>query len=333
MQHPNLDETAKPTYVDGGEALYIPEEELKRIPPTFRMGRYAHTEIANIKDFIFSVEKPTGFSRADFCAFNLALVQTLSNQSHQYGNTISFSGRSVTQAKGRSETECLGDIKASISDICRYGYGQDTPPTTRQRKAITSILGYLDKTFVPYRYRGEEEPKKRRALAIMGEPYNDKYGSKTYEIHLAPFYCENVLRNFGELPQDIMKRIRDNTDRVTEAHILLACELGIEQQKGSTLIRFIDETKNGLVDKIGLLDGYKKDKSRTEKQLLSLFDTMQNAKVITGYKVDYTTLRGKKRMNKVSFQIATRKQMLEAQKETKGVVTNAEKGSNKCGKG
>lgn len=318
MQHPNLDETAKPTYVDGGEALYIPEEELKRIPPTFRMGRYAHTEIANIKDFIFSVEKPTGFSRADFCAFNLALVQTLSNQSHQYGNTISFSGRSATQAKGRSETECLGDIKASISDICRYGYGQDTPPTTRQRKAITSILGYLDKTFVPYRYRGEEEPKKRRALAIMGEPYNDKYGSKTYEIHLAPFYCENVLRNFGELPQDIMKRIRDNTDRVTEAHILLACELGIEQKKGSTLIRYIDD----LVNTLHLTDDYKVNKSRIEKQLLSLFDTMQKVKVITDYKVEYITQRGKKRMNKVTFQIATRKQMLEAPEE--------EKGSNKC---
>ena len=318
MQHPNLDETAKPTYVDGGEALYIPEEELKRIPPTFRMGRYAHTEIANIKDFIFSVEKPTGFSRADFCAFNLALVQTLSNQSHQYGNTISFSGRSATQAKGRSETECLGDIKASISDICRYGYGQDTPPTTRKRKAITSILGYLDKTFVPYRYRGEEEPKKRRALAIMGEPYNDKYGSKTYEIHLAPFYCENVLRNFGELPQDIMKRIRDNTDRVTEAHILLACELGIEQKKGSTLIRYIDD----LVNTLHLTDDYKVNKSRIEKQLLSLFDTMQKVKVITDYKVEYITQRGKKRMNKVTFQIATRKQMLEAPEE--------EKGSNKC---
>ena len=318
MQHPNLDETAKPTYVDGGEALYIPEEELKRIPPTFRMGRYAHTEIANIKDFIFSVEKPTGFSRADFCAFNLALVQTLSNQSHQYGNTISFSGRSATQAKGRSETECLGDIKASISDICRYGYGQDTPPTTRQRKAITSILGYLDKTFVPYRYRGEEEPKKRRALAIMGEPYNDKYGSKTYEIHLAPFYCENVLRNFGELPQDIMKRMRDNTDRVTEAHILLACELGIEQKKGSTLIRYIDD----LVNTLHLTDDYKVNKSRIEKQLLSLFDTMQKVKVITDYKVEYITQRGKKRMNKVTFQIATRKQMLEAPEE--------EKGSNKC---
>ena len=327
MQNSNIDNKAKPSYIDGGEALYTPEEELKRVPPTFRVGRYAHTEIANIKDFIFSVEKPTGFSKADFCLFNLALVQALSNQSYQYGNTISFSGRSITQAKGkdRSKTEYLGDIKVSISDICRYGYGQDTPPTTRQRKAITSILEYLDKKFVPYRYRGEEEPKKRRALAIMGEPYNDKYGSKTYEIHLAPFYCENVLRNFGELPQDIMKRLRDSVNKLTEAHILLAFELGIEQQKGSTLIRFIDEAEKGLVKRIGLLDGYKKDKSRTEKQLLSLFDAMQKAQIITGYKVDYTIQRDKKRINKVTFQIATRKQMLEAPR--------GEKGSTKCGKG
>lgn len=35
-------------------------------------------------------------------------------------------------------------------------------------------------------------------------------------------------------------------------------------------------------------------------------------------------------MNKVTFQIATRKQMLEAPKDQR-VVTNAEKGSNKCG--
>lgn len=292
----------------------------KRLPPTFRMGRYAHTEIANIKDYIFALVNPSslGFSKADFCAFNLALVQTLSNQSHQYGNTISFSGRSSTTAKWRGKTEYIGDIKASISDFCRCGYGQDTAPTTKQRKAFTSILNFLDTTFVPYRYRGEEEPKKRRALAIMGEPYNDKYGSKTYEIHLAPFYCENVLRNFGELPQDIIKRIKDNTDRVTEAHYNLVYELGIEQAKGSTLIRFIDEAIDGFVYKLGLLDSYKKDKGRTERQLLSLFDTMQNAKVIMSYNVEYTTQRGKKRMNKVTFQIATRKQMLEAPKETKG---------------
>lgn len=289
------------------------EEDIKRIPPFFRMSRYAHTEIANIKDFVFAETKNLGFTRADFCAFNLALVQTLSNQSYQSGNTISFSGRSVTEARGR-EGEYVGDIKASISDFCRLGYGLDEAPTTKQRKAVVSILTFLDNTYVPYRYKGEDEPKKRRALAIMGEPYNDKYGSKTYEIHLAPFYCENVLRNFGELPQDIIKRIRENTKKITEAHLLLVVELGIQQKKGSTLIRYIDS----LVKTLHLEDDYKANKSRTEKQLTSLFDTMQNSNVITGYKIEYTTLRGKKRMEKVTFQIATRAKMLEAPKEAKG---------------
>ena len=316
------------------DILFNPEAE-KQVPNTFRMGRDAHLQLAKVKRDLFTdlEEKESGnviisgldgkATKTDFMAFGIAVTQALYNQSYQSGNLKTNSGITQTIAqklsKDMGETMYLGDIAVSLKDLCRYGYGE-TEPTTKQKKSMATLIETLDNTPVVIKYPNGDT-RECKLCAMMERYTRAADGAVAYSLHLAPIFCSNVVRNFGELPQDIIKRIKTTTKRVTEAHYVLAELLGI-QKKGSTFVRYIAQ----LVDELGLLDTYKKDRSRTEKQLLSLFDTMQKAQLITDYEVEHTTIRGKKCMNRVSFQIATRKQMLEAQKETKG-------GSNKCGKG
>jgi hypothetical protein len=323
--------------VEGEEKGLLLEttEAIKQVPNTFRMGRDAHLQLAKVKRDLFTdlEEKESGnviisgldgkATKTDFMAFGIAVTQALYNQSYQSGNLKTNSGITQTIAqklsKDMGETMYLGDIAVSLKDLCRYGYGE-TEPTTKQKKSMATLIETLDKTPVVIKYPNGDT-RECKLCAMMERYTRAADGAVAYSLHLAPIFCSNVVRNFGELPQDIIKRIKTTTKRVTEAHYVLAELLGI-QKKGSTFVRYIAQ----LVDDLGLLETYKKDRSRTEKQLLSLFDTMQKAQLTTDYEVEYTTLRGKKCMNRVSFQIATRKQMLEAPKKTKG-------GSNKCGKG
>lgn len=303
------DSSNKPTAATGA-VLLSPEVEQRHVPKTYRMGRNVPSTASYIKNHVFALDNPTAFdfTKADFCAFNFAIVQALSNQSHQYGHTDTYSG---TTPYDMREVGMLGVVKISMSDFCRYGYGQDGTPTTKHRKAITALMRFFHNTYVPIKFKGEDEPSLRPLILIIGQPIKDKYGSKTYELAISTFYSEDLRGNFGEYPQDLMKRIRANTDRVTEAHFLLAWKLG-GQAKGSSLIRFIDDKVGGFVDDLGLLDSYKTQRVRTEKQLLSLFETMKSARLITDYKVEYIAQGGKKRMNKVAFQMATKQQMLDA---------------------
>ena len=323
MQHPNLDETAKLSYVDEGEALYTPEEELKRVPPTFKMGRDAHLQLAKVKRDLFTdlEEKESGnviisgldwkATKTDFMAFGIAITQVLYNQSYQSGNLQTNSGRTQTKADKLSEdmgeTMYLGDIVVSLKDLCRYGYGE-TDPTTKQKRSIATIIETLDKKPVVIKYPNGDTRECK--LCAMLERYTRAAdGAIAYRLYLAPIFCSNVVKNFGELPQDIIMRIKTTTKKVTEAHYALTELLGA-QEKGSTLVRYI----TNLVGELGLSDSYRINRGRTEKQLLSLFDAMRAVQLITDYNIEYTTLRNKKCMNKVTFQIATRKQMLDTQK-------------------
>lgn len=294
---------------------------IKNVPNTFRMGRDAHLQLAKVKRDLFTdlEEMESGnyivsglygkVTKTDFMAFGIAVTQTLYNQSYQSGNTKTNSGLTQTIAEkltnDMGKTMYLGDIAVSLKDLCRYGYGE-TEPTTKQKKSMAKIIETLDKTPVVIKYPNGDT-RECKLCAMMERYTRAKDGAVAYSLHLAPIFCSNVMRNFGELPQDIMKRIKASTKRVTEAHYVLAELLGIAH-KGSTFVRYVAQ----LVDELGLADSYKAQRNRTEKQLLSLFDAMQTAQLITNYKAYYTTIRGKKSMNKVSFQIATRKQMLEA---------------------
>lgn len=298
---------------------------LKQLPETFRMGRDAYFQLATVKRNLFTGLEERGgviisgleekVSKTDFMAFCIAVTQTLYNQSYQFGNLKENSGISQTISTNltsvMSKNVYVGDIAVTLNDLCRYGYGE-TDPTARQRKAMTAIIETLHNTPVVIKYPNGITEKGK--LCTTTARYNrGKDGAVTYHLHLSPIFCSNASRNFGELPQNVIKRIRAVTKKLTEAHYVLAELLGI-QKKGSTLVRHIPN----LVDGLGLLAVYKKSKGQTEKQLLSLFDTMQAARLITNYEVEYTTLRGKKRMSKVSFNIATRAQMLEAPKGNKG---------------
>ncbi len=321
------DSSNKPTAATG-TILLSPEVAKKHIPNTFKMGRDTHTQLKEVKHSLFEKQesgeiKISGLygivTKMDFTAFGIAVSQVLCNQSYQCGNTDTNSGLSQEIAKKISKemgtTMYVGDIEVSLKDLCRYGYGE-TEPNTKQKKSMATIIKTLDKTPVIIKYPNGDI-RESKLCATMDRTIRAKDGAVIYNLHLAPIFCNSAVRNFGELPQDIMKRTKANSKRLTEAHYELIEILG-EQMNGSSFIRYIDDKVGGFVDELGLLDSYKAQRVRTEKQLLSLFETMKCARLITDYKVEYKTHGSKKHMNKVAFQIATKQQMLDAPTDTEG---------------
>lgn len=323
MNHRNNKGASLPIAKKEREDILYLEEGKKQVPQTFRMGREVHLQFAKVKRDLFTdlEEQESGniivsgldkVSKTDFMAFGIAVTQVLYNQSYLSGNLQTNSGKSKTIAKKLSNTMgvdmYVGDIEVSLKDLCRYGYGE-IEPTSKQKKTMASLIDTLHSTPVVVTYPNGDTSE-NILCAKMGKYTRAKDKAIVYNLHLAPIFCCNVVKNFGELPQNIIKRIKDSSKRITEAHYVLAELLGI-QKKGSTFTRYIEK----LVDELGLTDVYKAQRTRTEKQLVTLFDTMEKVGLIIQHTEEYDILRGKKYMSKVTFQIATRTKMLEAAKE------------------
>lgn len=331
------EETMKAKAVQDCSILNFVGTELKtrHVPSTFRISRDAHYQLAYVNRTHFTEEAEATrtntivtslkgkVSITDFMAFSIAASQTLSNQSYQYGNTQTYSGKTLTKAKKLSERMGMnvynGDIEVTLKDLCKYGYGE-TEPTTKQKRAMANMIDILHNTPVVITYPNGDKDE-NVLCSRVNKHTRAKDGAVEYHLFLSPIFCSNVAKNFGELPQDIIKRLRDGSKRLTEAHYVLAGMLGV-QAKGEPFTRFIED----LVNNLGLLERYKNDRSRTEKQLLSLFDAMQKVKLITGYEIEYETQRGKKCMNKVTFHISTRAEMLGYKSEKEGGNKNGERG-------
>ena len=69
-------------------------------------------------------------------------------------------------------------------------------------------------------------------------------------------------------------------------------------------------TRDELLNELNLDETYKKDKGRTENQLISLFECMKKMKMIDRYKIEYTTTRAKKVIDKVTFHLSSREKLL-----------------------
>ena len=311
------------------KAIPVPEQrqeplsiKTEKLPTSFKMGRDVALQLSRVERDLFTETKKknenengkyiiSGLSRAiselDYAGFSFAVCQILYNQSFQNGNTDTNSGLTQEEVKEYSEivgsTQYSGNIVASLNDLCRLAYGVDEV-TANQRKKMTSLLNVMDDTYVKMQYPNGSYIKSwlcRRE----GERYTAEDGKITYHLRISPIFCSNVKNNYGELPQDITKRLSKATKKKTAAHLRLLRLLSI-QTKERPFVRTRDE----LLNELNLDETYKKDKGRTENQLISLFECMKEIKMIDRYNIEYTKTRAKKVIDKVTFHLSPRNKLL-----------------------
>ena len=325
----NNPEKERPIAEDEGNGLLLQTlgEATKKVDDTFRMGRDAHLQLAKVKRDLFTdlEEKESGnyivsglercVSKLDFTAFGIAASQILYNQSQYKGGKAFNSGLTQSESKRATQiagtTQYMGDVLVTLKDICRYAYGVDEPDY-KQKKAMEKLLTTLHEKFITIHYPNGDMQNSH--LCVIFDAYDRAAdGAKLYHLRLHPIFCNKVMRNFGELPQDVIRRLSSLVKRKTEAHYELIRLIGL-QKKGSNFSRYIGD----LVEDLGLTEDYKTNRGRIETRLSSLFDTAKDLYLIDSYTIEYTTLKGKKRMEKVTFKIASRETMLLPSKTANG---------------
>lgn len=289
------------------------------IPDSYKVGRDSQLQLAKIERDLFTEmeEKESGnyiisglsrqISELDFTAFSFAVGQILYNQSYQSGNIDTNSGLAKTEAKNISKkvgsTQYSGEIVTSLNDLCKLAYGVDVVDA-KQRKKMENLIEIIDSTPVTIQYPNGSYVKSWLCRKL-NERYTAENGAIYYNFTLNPIFCSNVKSNFGELPQDITKRLSGATTKKTQAHYLLLRLLSIQTKK-RPFVRTMEE----LLKELKLYETYKKDKGRTEKQLTSIFKSMKDINMIDSYDIEYTTIRAKKAIYKVTFHLSARSKLL-----------------------
>lgn len=312
------------------KAIPVPEQrqeplsiKREKLPSSFKMGRDVALQLSRVEGDLFTeMEKNenegengryiiSGISKVvselDFSSFSFAVCQILYNQSFQYGNTDTNSGLTTEVApratKITRSTQYIGDIITSLNDLCRLAYGVDAPDA-RQKKSMSTLLKTIDKTpVVTYLPNGDKLEAK--LCVIMGRYTRKEDKAVYYHLHLHSVFCSNVKNNYGELPQDITKRLSEATKKKTAAHYRLLLLLSL-QTKNKPFVRTIEQ----LLKDLKLDEAHKKDKGRTERQLVSLFECMKKMKMIDKYKIEYTTTRAKKDIRSITFHLSSREKLL-----------------------
>lgn len=308
------------------KAIPVPEQrheplsiKTENLPPSFKMGRDAALQLSKAEGDIFTDMKKEGrgvyiiteirkvVNELDLACFSLAVCQILYNQSFQSGTIETNSGRSNEIDNDATEelgyTQYKAYITTSLNDLCRLAYGVDAPDF-RQKKAMWTLIEALDKTPVVIPFPNGDKLEKK--LCTIDSKYTRKEdGAVYYHLLLHSIFCSNVMDNFGELPQDITKRLSQVTKKKTAAHLRLLRLLSI-QTKNRPFVRKMDE----LLKELNLHEAHKKDRRRTENQLISIFDSMKAMNVIDKYKIEYTTTRAKKVIDKVTFYLSSREKLL-----------------------
>ena len=312
------------------KAIPVPEQrheplsiKTEKLPPSFKMGRDVALQLSRVEGDLFTeMEKnenegengkyiTSGISRVvaelDFMGFSFAVCQILFNQSFQNGNTDTNSGISREKAPRATiktgSTQHIGDITTSLNDLCRLAYGVDAPDA-RQKKSMSTLLKTIDNTPV-VTYLPNGDVLETKLCATMSRYTREEDKAVFYHLHLHSVFCSRVKNNYGELPQDITKRLSEATKKKTAAHYHLLLLLSI-QTKNRPFVRKMDE----LLKELNLHEAHKKDRRRTENQLISIFDSMKAMNVIDKYKIEYTTTRAKKVIDKVTFYLSSREKLL-----------------------
>jgi hypothetical protein len=281
----------------------------KPVPDSYKYGRDAILQLTKVNRTLFTEmeEKNSGnyivsgierkTSEYDFEAFSLAVGQALYNQSYQCGNTKENSGikkgraRELSERTGKEYNK--GEIVISLNDLCRYGYG--TEPTTQQRETMKNLIETLHSTPVHIDFPNGDTLD--ASLCVTMARYKRKAdGAILYDLILNPIFCNRVVRNFAEFPQDITKRLAEASPKRTAAHLKLL-KLLASQDKNKPCYRNIET----LLTELNMEETYKAQPSRTEKQLITMFDNMVTIGLLTHYEIERVKARRRDAISKVRF--------------------------------
>lgn len=286
----------------GDDRLIAIDAELSKIekPDLYKIGRDGALQLSKIGGDLFSnVEAlesgkyvisglTKSVSEYDFTAFTFALQQALSNQSYQFGNDDLNSGVARNRAKNASDITgqdaYAGEIIVSQSDLCRMAYGAE--PTTENRKKIAALVETFHRETVKITFPNGEEIE-AVLCARMGKATRAD-GAVLYDLHLNPIFSSRIKNQFGELPQDIMERLKGVVARTTTQHLLLLRWLSLQDKRMSHKLNI--ET---LIIELRMEDYFKKNRGMAEKQLLSICDAMVDIGILSEYEV--TKKMGKRR--------------------------------------
>ena len=298
---------ARPKPIQQPQELFSGKEPL----PTFKVARDAILQLSKVERNLFTEieEAESGnyiisglqkyVTELDFTAFTFAVGQILYNQSYQSGNVETNSGRSKTISRKMSKTfeeqAYTGDIVTSLNDLCRLAYGVEAPDQ-RQRKTMSTLIDVIHST--PVTIQTPKGAKIESILCACMDKYTAEDGAISYNLHLHPIFCHGVANNFAELPQDLTKRLSGATKKKTLSHYQLIRLLS-NQDKRKPFVRTIAQ----LLADLALDEAYNKDRGRTEKQLLSVIDSMKDIELLSSYDIEYMTIRNKKAIGKITFHL------------------------------
>ena len=287
------------------------KEVSKPVPDSYKLGRDSTLQLAKIERNLFTdmEERESGnyivsglnkkVTELDFTAFSFAVGQILYNQSYQSGNVETNSGISKTISRKMSKTfeeqAYTGDIVTSLNDLCRLAYGVEATDQ-RQRKTMSTLIDVIHST--PVTIQTPKGAKIESILCACMEKYTAEDGAISYNLHLHPIFCHGVANNFAELPQDLTKRLSGATKKKTLSHYRLIRLLS-NQDKRKPFVRTIAQ----LLADLALDEAYNKDRGRTEKQLLSVIDSMKDIELLSSYDIEYMTIRNKKAIGKITFHL------------------------------
>lgn len=160
----------------------------------------------------------------------------------------------------------VGVINVTTTEIAREMFGVETP-TNSQKKMVIELVFFLKKTYYEKkRPDGSIEIGQVIVPTLIVDP---KTKQTSFQIAFCEEYTKNIQNQFGLFPRNVLKRLREIVPRLTLTHIDLLLKFGA--MKVGEYTWGIDAIMEGL----SIKEAYKKNPSRTEKQLLSYMNDLR----------------------------------------------------------
>ena len=240
---------------------------------------------------------PSLISEYDFRAYMLASQLTLSDQSYLFHNEDINSGFIRDESNLTKDLQLLdekkhsyhnGHISVTLNELCRVGYGipEGQAPSAAQRNNMRATIEAVDKTPIGVVY-GNGDQKETYLIKIMGKYTRKEDGSETYYLVLNPIFT-SYGKGYGimmrgattKLSQYLISKGRTGRGGKSAAHIAFLQLLSIQRGEEWKV------SVGNLLQRLNLLEQYKKNKRRTLDRLKSIFEDF----VGTGYIKEIPTI-------------------------------------------
>ena len=229
------------------------------------------------KEFTLSVGNiQRGVSLLSIKRVDFALRELLYRQSYQMGNLEQNTGvaKDGVLFKTSPEEEAqiipptrlngkdyyVGEILVRLGELSLLAFGKDDNHT---RKLTENVLKAMQEGIIARNAFGDE--KRRSLLWLRGHDYDSKTNAKLVDIVLHAIYAKDVNRNFALHRSGILNQI----GTITDAKLDLLELLGLQDKR--TPFRIYTGT---LLEKLSLVDEYKKNKARTKKKLAEAISSL-----------------------------------------------------------